>query len=143
MSLHKKTACFTRNFRNSCNEKGATRVIVSVFFRISLQIPTAIVAPGGQPSTAMGRSVASYSGHILKLVPGDHQYSLPEFPIVIIWNWFDTFCPTQFVKAGAITNWKLGIITRHLTEAIDIFEEVEEDIKLANKKKTVNSIQKS
>ena len=108
-------------------------VIISFFFLISLQIPTAVVAPGGQPSTAMGRSVASYSGHILKLVPGDYQYSLPEFPIVIIWNWFDTFCPTQFVKAGAITNWKLGIITRHLTEAIDIFEEVEEDIKLANK----------
>ena len=39
------------------------------------------------------------------------------------------------MKAGAITNWKLGVITRHLTEAIDLFEEVEEDIKLANKPK--------
>ena len=82
----------------------------------------------------MGKSVASYSGHVLKLVPGDHQYSLPEFPIVIIWNGSDTFCPTQFVKANAITEWKMGIISRHLGEAIKLFEQVEPDVKHSHKK---------
>ena len=76
----------------------------------------------------MGRSVASYSGHILKLVPGDFQWSLPQFPIVIVWNGSDTFMPTQFVKANAVTDWKMGVIGRHLGEAIKLFEEVEEDV---------------
>ena len=84
--------------------------------------------PRGQPVSAMGRSVASYSGHILKLVPGDFQWSLPQFPIVIVWNGSDTFMPTQFVKANAVTDWKMGVIGRHFGEAIKLFEEVEEDV---------------
>ena len=35
----------------------------------------------------------------------------------------------QFTKANAICNWKLGIIDRHLSEAINLFEEVEGDLK--------------
>ena len=76
----------------------------------------------------MGRSVANYSGHILKLVPGDHQYAFPLFAVVIIWNGHDKFTPTQFIKANAVRDWKLGILTRHLTEAIKLFEEVEGDL---------------
>ena len=76
----------------------------------------------------MGTSVANYSGHILKLVPGDHQYAFPLFAVVIIWNGHDKFTPTQFIKANAVRDWKLGILTRHLTEAIKLFEEVEGDL---------------
>ena len=76
----------------------------------------------------MGRSVANYSGHILKLVPGDHQYAILLFAVVIIWNGHDKFTPTQFIKANAVRDWKLGILTRHLTEAIKLFKEVEGDL---------------
>ena len=93
-----------------------------------LQVPTSVIAPGGVPSSAMGRSVANYSGHVLKLVPGDHQYAFPLFSVVIIWNGHDKFTPTEFIKANAVRDWKLGILTRHLTEAIKLFEEVEGDI---------------
>ena len=72
-------------------------------------------------------------------MPGDHQWSLPEFPIVIIWNGTDTFCPTQFVKANAITDWKLGVISRHLGEAIKLFEEVESDVEHSHKPALVKS----
>ena len=99
-----------------------------IFFPTLSQVPVAVVTPGGQPVSAMGRSVASYSGHILKLVPGDFQWSLPQFPIVIVWNGSDTFTPTQFVKANAVTDWKIGVIGRYLGEAIKLFEEVEEDV---------------
>ena len=109
-------------------------VIISFFSPNFSQVPVAVVTPGGQPTSAMGRSVASYSGHILKLVPGDHQWSLPQFPIVIIWNGAETFCPTQFVKADAITDWKLGIICRHLGEAVKLFEEVESGVEHSHKK---------
>ena len=52
-------------------------------------------------------------------MPGDYQWSLPQFPIIITWNGSDTF-------------WKLGVISRHLSHACDLFEEVEEDISLSN-----------
>ena len=93
------------------------------------QIPTSVVTAGGIPTSAIGRSVANFSGHILKLVPGDFNYAFPLFPIVIIWNGETKFTPTQFTKANAICNWKLGIIDRHLSEAINLFEKVEGDLK--------------
>ena len=73
----------------------------------------------------MALSVANYSGHILKLVPGDHQYEFAQFPIVITWNGTDKFGPTQFVRANVVRDWKLGIVQRHISEALKIFEEVE------------------
>ena len=98
-------------------------------FNLIFQIPTSVVTAGGIPTSAIGRSVANFSGHILKLVPGDFNYAFPLFPIVIIWNGETKFTPTQFTKANAICNWKLGIIDRHLSEAINLFEEVEGDLK--------------
>ena len=98
-------------------------------FNLLFQIPTSVVTAGGIPTSAIGRSVANFSGHILKLVPGDFNYAFPLFPIVIIWNGETKFTPTQFTKANAICNWKLGIIDRHLSEAINLFEEVEGDLK--------------
>ena len=53
-----------------------------------------MITPGAQPLTGMALSVANYSGHILKLVPGDHQYEFAQFPIVITWNGTDKFGPT-------------------------------------------------
>ena len=97
-------------------------------FHYIVQVPTSVITPGGVPSSAMGRSVANYSGHILKLVPGDHQYAILLFAVVIIWNGHDKFTPTQFIKANAVRDWKLGILTRHLTEAIKLFKEVEGDL---------------
>ena len=98
-------------------------------FNLIFQIPTSVVTAGGIPTSAIGRSVANFSGHILKLVLGDFNYALPLSPIVIIWNGETKFTPTQFTKANAICNWKLGIIDRHLSEAINLFEEVEGDLK--------------
>ena len=98
-------------------------------FNLIFQIPTSVVTAGGIPTSAIGRSVANFSGHILKLVPGDFNYAFPLFPIVIIWNGETKFTPTQFTKANAICSWKLGIIDRHLSEAINLFEEVEGDLK--------------
>ena len=40
-------------------------------FNLIFQIPTSVVTAGGIPTSAIGRSVANFSGHILKLVPGD------------------------------------------------------------------------
>ena len=93
-----------------------------------MQIPTAVITPGSQPLTGMALSVANYSGHILKLVPGDHQYEFAQFPIVITWNGTDKFGPTQFVRANVVRDWKLGIVQRHISEALKIFEEVEGDL---------------
>ena len=76
----------------------------------------------------MALSVANYSGHILKLVPGDHQYEFVQFPIVITWNGTDKFGPTQFLRANVVRDWKLGIVQRHISEALKIFEEVEGDL---------------
>ena len=84
---------------------------------------------GGIPTSLIGRSVANYSGHILKLVPGDYNYAFPLFPIVIVWNGENKFTPTQFTKANAVCDFKLGIVDRHLSEATALFEEVEEDLK--------------
>ena len=107
----------------------ATRVTtVCWFFEIYLQIPTVVITPGSQPLTGMALSVANYSGHILKLVPGDHQYEIAQFPIVITWNGTDKFGPTQFVRANVVRDWKLGIVQRHISEALKIFEEVEGDL---------------
>ena len=98
------------------------------FFEIYLQIPTVVITPGSQPLTGMALSVANYSWHILKLVPGDHQYEFAQFPIVITWNGTDKFGPTQFVRANVVRDWKLGIVQRHISEALKIFEEVEGDL---------------
>ena len=111
--------CYTR----------AMRVLtICWFFEIYLQIPTVVITPGSQPLTGMALSVANYSGHILKLVPGDHQYEFAQFPIVITWNGTDKFGPTQFVRANVVRDWKLGIVQRHISEALKIFEEVEGDL---------------
>ena len=80
------------------------------------------------PASAISQSVANYSGHILKLVPGDHQYAFPLFPIVIIWNGHSKFTPTQFLKSTSVRDWKLSILKRHLNEAVKLFEEVEGDL---------------
>ena len=93
-----------------------------------MQIPTVVITPGAQPLTGMALSVANYSGHILKLVPGDHQYEFVQFPIVITWNGTDKFGPTQFLRANVVRDWKLGIVQRHISEALKIFEEVEGDL---------------
>ena len=93
-----------------------------------MQIPTAVITPGSQPLTEMALSVANYSGHILKLVPGDHQYEFAQFPIVITWNGTDKFGPTQFVRANVVRDWKLGVVQSHISEALKIFEEVEGDL---------------
>ena len=93
-----------------------------------MQIPTVVITPGAQPLTGMALSVANYSGHILKLVPGDHQYEFAQFPIVITWNGTDKFGPTQFLRANVVRDWKLGIVQRHISEALKIFEEVEGDL---------------
>ena len=87
-----------------------------------------MITPGAQPLTGMALSVANYSGHILKLVPGDHQYEFVQFPIVITWNGTDKFGPTQFLRANVVRDWKLGIVQRHISEALKIFEEVEGDL---------------
>ena len=87
-----------------------------------------MITPGAQPLTGMALSVANYSGHILKLVPGDHQYEFVQFPIVITWNGIDKFGPTQFLRANVVRDWKLGIVQRHISEALKIFEEVEGDL---------------
>ena len=93
-----------------------------------MQIPTVVITPGAQPLTGMALSVANYSGHILKLVPGDHQYEFAQFPIVITWNGTDKFGPTQFLRANVVCDWKLCIVQRHISEALKIFEEVEGDL---------------
>ena len=97
-------------------------------FPYIFQISTSVVTPGGVPASAIGQSVANYSGHILKLVPGDHQYAFPLFPVVIIWNGHSKFTPTQFLKSTSVRDWKLGILNRHLNEAVKLFEEVEGDL---------------
>ena len=53
-------------------------------FNLIFQIPTSVVTAGGIPTSAIGCSVANFSGHILKLVPGDFNYAFPLFPIVTI-----------------------------------------------------------
>ena len=87
-----------------------------------------MITPGSQPLTGMALSVANYSGHILKLVPGDHQYEFAQFPIVITWNGTDKFGPTQFLRANVVHDWKLSIVQRHISEALKIFEEGEGDL---------------
>ena len=96
-----------------------------IFFRFLLQL---LLLGRGVPASAISHSVANYSGHILKLVPGDHQYAFPLFPIVIIWNGHSKFTPTQFLKSTSVRDWKLGILNRHLNEAVKLFEEVEGDL---------------
>ena len=98
-------------------------------FNFIFQIPTSVVTAGGIPTSLIGQSVANYSGHILKLLPGDYNYAFPLFPIVIVWNGENKFTPTQFTKANAVCDFKLGIVDRHLSEATALFEEVEEDLK--------------
>ena len=86
-------------------------------------------------------TLANFSGHILKLVPGHFNYAFPLFPIVIIWNGETKFTPTQFTKANAICNWKLSIIDRHLSEAINLFEEVEGNLKNPTLNQSFNYLQ--
>ena len=88
----------------------------------------------------MALSICNYSGHILKLVPGDHNYELPQFSIVITWNGKDKFCPTQCTKPNHLADWKLGIMDRHLTEAMKLFEEVEGNLYNSEDPTVLNSL---
>ena len=88
----------------------------------------------------MALSICNYSGHILKLVPGDHNYELPQFSIVITWNGKDKFCPTQCTKPNHLADWKLGIMDQHLTEAMKLFEEVEGNLYNSEDPTVLNSL---
>ena len=51
-------------------------------FNLIFQIPTSVVTAGGIPTSAIGCSVANFSGHNLKLVTG-----LPPFPNSYYLEW--------------------------------------------------------
>ena len=68
------------------------------------------------------------SGHIIHLMPGDHTYDTPNFPIVVIWNGLNHYCPTYSSFPNVTLKWKMSCINKHLREAISIFGEIEGDL---------------
>ena len=87
-----------------------------------------LVVPGKSPVTKQEKAMAQTSGHSLHLLPGDHQYDNPEFAILIVSNGYRQYCPTQFAQSRSLINWRLSLIGRHLTSAMDIFNVIEEDL---------------
>lgn len=89
----------------------------------------ALVAPGGSPKTKSQQALATTSGHIIHLMPGDHSYDLPEIPIVIVWNGTNHYSPTYMADPTSILKWKISLISRHLFHACNIFGEIQGDLK--------------
>ncbi|MCG8623204.1 MAG: hypothetical protein MJE68_14560, partial [Proteobacteria bacterium] len=78
--------------------------------------------------TSMGITQEVNYDQLIHLMPGDHQYSTPEIPIVIVWNGINHHCPTYLSNSDDIINWKLSLVNRQIKEAISIFGEVEGDL---------------
>ena len=89
----------------------------------------ALVAPGGSPKTKSQQALATTSGHIIHLMPGDHAYDLPEIPIVIVWNGTNHYSPTYMADPTSVLKWKISLIGRHLFHACNIFGEIQGDLK--------------
>ena len=89
----------------------------------------ALVAPGGSPKTKSQQALATTSGHIIHLMPGDHSYDLPEIPIVIVWNGTNHYSPTYMADPTSVLKWKISLISRHLFHACNIFGEIQGDLK--------------
>ena len=87
-----------------------------------------LVAPGGKPETWAQKSMCSTSGHIIHLMPGDHKFCTPEIPIVVVWNGLNHYIPTYTSQYDSTLKWKMSIISKHLTEAISLFGEIEGDL---------------
>ena len=87
-----------------------------------------LVCPGKSPVTVQEKAMAQTSGHSIHLLPGDFQYDNPDFMVVIASNGYRHYTPTQFCQSKALVNWKLSLIGRHLTAAMDIFNVIEDDM---------------
>ena len=99
------------------------------FIRFSyLQALMILVSPGKAPVTKEEKAMAQTSGHSIHLLPGDHQYDNPTFSIVIVSNGYRHYTPTQFAQSKSLLNWRLSLIGRHLSAAMDIFNVIEDDL---------------
>ena len=97
-------------------------------FFVSFQALMILVCPGKSPVTVQEKAMAQTSGHSIHLLPGDIQYDNPDFMVVIASNGYRHYTPTQFWQSKALVNWRLSLIGRHFTAAMDIFNVIEDDM---------------
>ena len=72
--------------------------------------------------------MAQKSRHSIHHLSGDFQYDNPDFMVVIVSNGYRHYTPTKFCQSKALVNWRLSLIGRHLTAAMDIFNVIKDDM---------------
>lgn len=90
-------------------------------------MPLVLVAPGGSPKSKAQQGIATTSGHIIYLMPGDECYDCQEIPVVVVWNGLNHYSPTYPSHGNSILKWKCSLINRHISHAINLFGEIESD----------------
>ena len=90
-------------------------------------MPLVLVAPGGCPKSKAQQGIATTSGHIIYLMPGDECYDCQELPVVVVWNGLNHYSPTYPTHGNSILKWKCSLINRHITHALNLFGEIEQD----------------
>ena len=90
-------------------------------------MPLVLVTPGGSPKSKAQQGIATTSGHIIYLMPGDECYDCQEIPVVVVWNGLSHYSPTYPSHGNSTLKWKCSLINRHITHALNLFGEIEQD----------------
>ena len=90
-------------------------------------MPLVLVAPGGSPKSKAQQGIPTTSGRIIYLMPGDECYDCQEIPVVVVWNGLNHYSPTYPSHGNSILKWKCSLINRHMTHALNLFGEIEQD----------------
>ena len=87
-----------------------------------------LIQPGDQPKTTYGRSIVTYSGHVMHMLPADQQYELPSFTTVIVYNGHSHFSPCFLANKADLQEWRVSLISKHIAASIDLFDNIEGDL---------------
>ena len=60
-------------------------------------------------------------------MPGDECYDCQELLVVLVWNGLNHYSPTYPTHGNSILKWKYILINRHITHALNLFGEIEQD----------------
>lgn len=105
-----------------------TYTVILSIYALSVQVPMCIVAPGKQPRTEAERALSTSSGHIIHLMPGDHQYDPCSFCVVLVWNGINHYIPSYLMKHSSILQYRCSVISKCLSTATNLFSDIESDL---------------
>ena len=87
-----------------------------------------VIQPGDQPTTQYGRSIVTYSGHVMHMLPADEQYDLPSFTTVLVYNGHNHFSPSFLANKADLQEWRVSLLSTHIAASIELFDTIEGDL---------------